>query len=514
MYTKTFLELSKTLLELGAMGGDRTAGLTVLLERLLHVLQNLPATRFLPQATLLLYNKRGKSVAVAQYGFRNADLVMSPAFNRLASELPHEPLPGELKTIPEFGSMVLFPLVVESQRLGVIAVCCTTGWKPTAAKKEFFGNLATGLSGLVHRCITDTLLKVRELELKEARTQALQRLGTASEFRDNETGMHIMRMTNISVAIAKSLGLPPDQRELLSITAPMHDVGKIGIPDIILLKPEKLTLEEFTVMQNHTSIGGQLLQGTEMLIETARAIAESHHENWDGTGYPQGLRGEEIPLLARICAVADVFDALTSERPYKKAWDVEKAICWVMEQAGKKFDPEVTRAFQEALPEILKIRELYRDDIINPRQIIKLPELPAAPTAWVHWTEDLRVGIDAIDAHHQYLFDLVNDLIEEVINGTSLDEILHILNALSAYVYVHFRAEERMMEHYRFDNLEYHKQQHKAFELKLKELSREMHENPMVAQFEIINFLTEWLVTHITHEDTKLAALLYTRVES
>lgn len=509
MYTKTFLELSKTLLELGALGSDRTAGLTTLLERLLQVLRNLPAVRFLPKAILLLCNKRGANVAVAQHGFHNADLLLSPAFTRLASELPLVSRPGELKIVSEFGSMLLLPLMVESKHIGVIAICCETGWKPSAAKHEFFANLSNGLSGLVHRCITDTLLKIRELELKEARTQALQRLGTASEFRDNETGMHIMRMTNISVAIAKALGLSADQREILAITAPMHDVGKIGIPDVILLKPDKLTEEEFGIMQNHTVIGAQLLHGTESLIETARTIAESHHENWDGTGYPQGLRGEEIPLLARICAVADVFDALTSERPYKKAWTVEKAIHWVMEQAGRKFDPDVTKAFEEALPEILKIRELYRDDIINPRQVIKLPELPVSRTAWVHWTEDLRVGIDTIDAHHRYLFDLVNDLMEEVINGISLDEILHILNALKTYVYVHFRAEERMMEHYRFENLEHHKQQHKIFELQLKELSQEMHENPLVAQFEIISFLTGWLVTHIKHEDTRLAALIH-----
>jgi hemerythrin-like metal-binding protein len=316
-------------------------------------------------------------------------------------------------------------------------------------------------------------------------------------------------MTGVSVAIAKAMGLSHEERELLAITAPMHDVGKIGIADTIMLKPDRLTTIEFDVMKTHTEIGGKLLKGSDLMIATARDIALCHHENWDGSGYPDGLRGAQIPVFARICALADVFDALVSARPYKKAWSLQQAIEWINSQNGLKFDPAVVTAFEIALPEILRIRELYRDEIIDPKQILTLPELPYHEARWICWDETLSVGITTIDEHHRYLFDLTNDLIDIVVNRAGSHELGRILKALSEYAAIHFSAEEKMMEHSNYSRLELQQEQHRFFLNRLQEFHREIHENPLVAQHELVNFLKSWLVAHIRDEDTMLASLAW-----
>jgi putative two-component system response regulator len=149
---------------------------------------------------------------------------------------------------------------------------------------------------------------------------------------------------------------------MLRDAAPLHDIGKVGIPDAILLKPGKLTPEEWTIMQRHAEIGGQILADSGfLLLDLARTIALTHHEKWDGSGYPARLRGEAIPLAGRIVAIADVFDALTSERPYKPAWPIEKAVALITEGAGRHFDPALVPLFARELPGLLEIRELFRD---------------------------------------------------------------------------------------------------------------------------------------------------------
>ena len=192
----------------------------------------------------------------------------------------------------------MLPLHDNAALIGKALMFVDPDWQPDPVEYEFMEDLAQALSVLVSRLIINETLRVREVELEDARTDAIRRLGTASEYRDNETGMHIMRMTHIATAIAKAMDLPPEQRELLAICAPMHDVGKIGIPDAILLKPGRLLPDEYEVMKGHTSIGKRLLEGDDMLIQAARDIAASHHEHWDGNGYPEGLAGEDIPLLA------------------------------------------------------------------------------------------------------------------------------------------------------------------------------------------------------------------------
>ena len=208
----------------------------------------------------------------------------------------------------------------------------------------------------------ESLVDHRTRELRDTRLQVVQRLGRAAEYRDEDTGQHIIRMSRISARIATEIGWPDDRVELMLHASPMHDIGKIGIPDAILLKPGRLSPDEWTVMQTHTTIGAELLDGDDSdLMTLAREIALTHHEKWDGSGYPAGCHGEEIPLSGRICGLADVFDALTSPRPYKPAWPVERALDVIRDGKGKHFDPLVVEAFFDVIDDIEQIRRQHQE---------------------------------------------------------------------------------------------------------------------------------------------------------
>ncbi|MBC8211960.1 MAG: two-component system response regulator [Gammaproteobacteria bacterium] len=216
---------------------------------------------------------------------------------------------------------------------------------------------------LHHNELLDQQVRVRTQELWETRLDIVRSLGRAAEYRDNETGMHIIRMSKFSQALALASGESEQWAELLLNASPMHDIGKVGIPDHILLKPGKLTAEEWQVMQTHAAIGAEILQAQRPseLSKMASRIAIGHHEKWDGSGYPNGLAGEAIPLEARIVALADVFDALTSERPYKKAWPIDEAVSEIKKLSGSHFQPELVVAFLAVLADVLKIREEHID---------------------------------------------------------------------------------------------------------------------------------------------------------
>ena len=189
-------------------------------------------------------------------------------------------------------------------------------------------------------------VRERTADLEEARLEILERLARAAEYRDDNTGEHTRRVGRMSEALARTLGLDGREVELIGIAAPLHDVGKIGIPDEVLLTPRRLTDDEFDVMKTHTTIGGELLgESDSPLLVKAAEIALSHHERWDGSGYPRGLAGEEIPLTGRIVAVADTFDALTHARPYKEAWRLERALDEIQDSQGSHLDPDVVGAF-------------------------------------------------------------------------------------------------------------------------------------------------------------------------
>ncbi len=187
-------------------------------------------------------------------------------------------------------------------------------------------------------------------------------LAKAGEYRDEETGNHVIRMAKYSRQIAEELGLPEEECDSLEYAAPMHDIGKIGIPDGILLKPGKLSSEEWEIMQQHAEIGHDILVDSDSkYMQMGAIIALTHHEKFDGSGYPKGLKGTTIPLIGRIVAVADVYDALTSERPYKKAWPVEEALDYLKQQSGQHFDPECIDAFFKRIKKICTIENDYAD---------------------------------------------------------------------------------------------------------------------------------------------------------
>lgn len=200
----------------------------------------------------------------------------------------------------------------------------------------------------------------RTRELEDTRKEIIRRLGRAAEYRDNETGFHIVRMSKIAGLMAHRMGLCEHDVTLIENASPMHDIGKIGIADNILLKPGKFTSTEWEQMKTHTTIGAEMLSGHDSdLLNAARIIALTHHEKWDGSGYPNALKAQDIPLYGRIVAVADVFDALTSVRPYKHAWNFEDAVNYIKDQAGSHFDPNCAEIFLSSLEDVLAIKQAY-----------------------------------------------------------------------------------------------------------------------------------------------------------
>jgi putative two-component system response regulator len=200
-------------------------------------------------------------------------------------------------------------------------------------------------------------------EIRDREDELIHRLSKAAEYRDPETGLHIKRMSWYSKHIAAQLGFSLVEQDLILEAAPMHDIGKVGIPDAILLKPEKLTDVEFSFMKEHARIGYEILNGSSScLMQIGAQIALTHHEKYDGSGYPYGLKGEEIPIYGRIIAVADVFDALTSARPYKEAWSIERSVQFLKDNSGKHFDPRCLEAFFTEWETVLAIRERFYED--------------------------------------------------------------------------------------------------------------------------------------------------------
>ncbi|GAA6132340.1 two-component system response regulator [Halopseudomonas sabulinigri] len=217
-------------------------------------------------------------------------------------------------------------------------------------------------SPIVRARVRTHLSLVRADVLRETRLNIVQCLGMAAEYKDNETGLHVIRMSHFSRVIALAAGFSEEDADEILHAAPMHDVGKIGIPDAVLQKPGKLDAQEWQIMREHPEIGAQIIGDHDAsLLQMARRIALSHHEKWDGTGYPKGLAGEDIPVEGRIVAIADVFDALTSQRPYKEAWPVQKAVELIRSERGKHFDPELVDCFLSQLDAIVEIKERWAE---------------------------------------------------------------------------------------------------------------------------------------------------------
>lgn len=227
------------------------------------------------------------------------------------------------------------------------------------------------------RALREALERVTAAERKvhRAHLDTIHRLAVAAEYKDADTAGHIERVGRYSEVLATAVRLAPGQIERIRHAAPMHDVGKIGIPDEVLLKPAKLDEREWALMQKHTTFGAKLLESSDSeFLQVGERIARSHHERWDGGGYPDGLSGAEIPLEARICAIVDYFDALTMARPYRDALSVDFAVEQIREDDGGHFDPTLREAFLDCLPQILDVRERLASGQEGPPSRLQLPE--------------------------------------------------------------------------------------------------------------------------------------------
>jgi len=249
--------------------------------------------------------------------------------------------------------------------LGVTDVVCAH-WSPFEIAARMVRLLADQVRLTHARCVHATLRKRmsdKNRQLDWTRLEMVHRLGRAAEYRDNETGQHVIRVGLFCEIIGRRLAMPVRQVQLLRHASPLHDIGKIGVADAILLKSGPLCDEEWTIMKQHTVIGAEILAGTDdELLEMARVIALTHHERWDGQGYPAGLSGEDIPMCGRIASVCDVYDALTSDRPYKKRWSRTDALAYLKRGRGTQFDPDVVNAFVASLSKIRSVQHRHSDN--------------------------------------------------------------------------------------------------------------------------------------------------------
>lgn len=481
----------------------------------LDVLETLPWLRVAARGTLFLANRKGELIMVAQRGLSEAQRAAcaktlagfcrgdQSSAQRKPFFLPRlEDYPGN-RLRPDADAMGCHALpLIEGNRVhGVLTVLLPPGIPPMEEASQFMADVADIFTSLVRRRQMEEAMRISRLEVQMARNEIIHKLGVAAEFRDTETGLHVLRMSQYARVIASTLGCDEATCTLIELAAPMHDVGKIGIEDQILKKPGKLTDEEFAVMKQHPTIGGRILEGDDPLIRMGREIALTHHEKWDGSGYPKGLSGEAIPFSGRVCAIADVFDALTTKRPYKEAWPVEKAIALIEDGMGKAFDPKVVAAFRQALPKILAIKALYQDDSISPEDVIMAPDTRADGDVWIVWRDSYSVGIDGIDEHHRYLLDWMNRVHKAVNESAGAVEIAKALFALEKYTRIHFKAEERLLAAHGYAGLERHRQQHRSFEAELRELREEINHNPFVAGMGMVEYLRDWLFNHILKVD-------------
>jgi hypothetical protein len=259
-------------------------------------------------------------------------------------------------------SMLLVPMSApDGQVIGVLQLInARDGSGASVSFDERFSNLVRSLASQAAVAVRNAQLA---RQLKDAYRDTVVALSVAAEFRDRDTAAHILRMSHYCGVIARKLGLPEAEVELILLASPMHDVGKLGVPDAILQKPGKLTDDEFREMQRHTIYGERILSISDAeILRISREIAASHHEKWDGTGYPHGLQGPEIPLNGRIAAVADVFDALCSRRCYKEPMPFDQAVALLVEQRGRHFDPTIVDAFIAGIDDVSHFMEIYADD--------------------------------------------------------------------------------------------------------------------------------------------------------
>lgn len=337
--------------------------------------------------------------------------------------------------------------------------------------------------------VVDEILLKRRLERMHHATIAT--LATLSEYKDVDTGNHVSRVSRLTTEVAQLLAergvvMVEDLPSLRHIghASILHDIGKVGVPDKILLKPGVLDADERRIIERHTAIGHEILQKTAtladspLLMKLAADVARSHHERFDGKGYPDGLAGTAIPLAARIVAVVDVFDALTSARPYKAPWSEEKAVDFICSQAGFHFDPQVVEAF-----------------------LIVLERKKEAMT--VTWSAEFSVAHEELDEDHKKLFGILNQVwVAKEAGSRQIVEM--VLDDLMHYTLDHFRREEAYMESFGYPDAAAHRATHDSFAARIESLRWEyLHGLRQDVHFDLLDYLGEWLMNHIAHADMR-----------
>lgn len=485
------------------------------LEIALEALAALPWLEVEARGGLFLTSRKGEFVVVAQRSLSDDQLAACAGAlaDFFAGGRARERVKLFFLTLPEEGDRPqpeagnagchALALIEGNHVYGALAILLAPGTPPVEEASRFMADVADIFTNLVRRRQMEEAMRISRLEVQMARNEVIHTLGGAAEYRDTETGLHVLRMSQYARAITHIMGYDEATCALIELAAVVHDVGKIGIEDRILKKTGKLTDEEFAAMKRHATIGGRILDGDDPLIRMGREIALTHHERWEGNGYPAGLSGENIPFSGRICAVADVFDALTTKRPYKEAWPVEKAVALIEDGAGNAFDPNVVAAFREALPKILAIKAFYQDDTINPKDVIMAPDTDDDEEVWIPWRDSYSVGNDIVDEHHRYLIGWMNRAHKAVSESAGAVEIAKALFALAKYTRIHFKVEERLLAAQGYPGLEQHRQQHRAFEAELRELRDEISHNPFVAGMEMVEYLRDWLFDHILKTDKR-----------
>ncbi|NOX54566.1 MAG: bacteriohemerythrin [Planctomycetes bacterium] len=408
--------------------------------------------------------------------------------------------------IRDHGHYVI-PLMDDSgELLGVLVLYLEAGHEPHPEEATFIEMLQRTVSNILLTKHLRLRNEISQIRLQQAQMEMLHKLVAAAEFRDDQTGSHIKRIAKYCAAIGRELGLAPDRVKLLEMAAPMHDIGKVGIPDRIMLKPGRLSETEFAIMQQHTQIGARLLSGHHPLLKASREIALTHHEKWDGSGYPHGLAGEDIPLFGRICAVADVFDALMTSRPYKKAWSLDTVLEYIREQSGSHFDPAVVDAFMKVIPQLLEIKASYSEDDSGAESESKLT-VRTVHSEFLKWDDSLSIGVDGIDGQHKYFINLINRIYNAIEQNDALQLVEALLDMIE-YSHVHFAAEQRLMEEWNYPALKGHICEHQQFIQRTEQFLDELEASPLAVRVEVLKYVSQWALKHIRRSDAAFGRFL------
>jgi hemerythrin-like metal-binding protein/PAS domain S-box-containing protein/putative nucleotidyltransferase with HDIG domain len=400
------------------------------------------------------------------------DLTADNVHPRLKKAMAEEPFIG----------FFAVPLLVQGEVKGVLELFQRTELEPNEEWLDFLHALANQAAIAIDNSSLFKDLQESNIELTQAYDATIQGWSRALDLRDNETEGHTQRVTELMTRLGRLFGLSEEDLAQARWGALLHDIGKMGVPDGILLKPGPLTDEEWIVMRKHTTYGFELLSPIHFL-RTAVDIPYCHHEKWDGSGYPRGLKGDAIPLPARIFALVDVYDALTSDRPYRKAWPEIKVLEHIRSLSGTHFDPQVVKICLE--PGLLKGQTKRR--------------MQMEP---VQWTEKFSVGVRELDQQHQQLIKMLNRLIATQGTITTHSEtISDILMAMTRYAQVHFKTEERLMEAYGYPGLEEQKMQHRDFRKNTVGFSTATTFGINQVPEDLLAYLTNWLVHHILEDD-------------